>query len=72
LTRLVDDLVAARRARDPRCALFVADSMSAGITLAEPDSEETSGDWVNEIHLTRGGYQKCAEVWQQVLDPLLA
>jgi hypothetical protein len=72
LRRLIDDLVAARRARDPQCALFVADSMSAGITLAEPDSDETSGDWVNEIHLTRGGYQKCADVWQQVLDPLLA
>ena len=72
LRSLIDDLVAARRQRDPQCALFVADSMSAGVVLADPDSTDVSGDWVNEIHLTRGGYQKCAQAWQQVLDPLLA
>ena len=67
LRRLVDDLVAARRTRDPLCNVFVADSMSAGIVLAAPESTGVSGDWVNEIHLTRGGYRKCAEAWQQVL-----
>lgn len=69
---LIDELVASRQAADAQCAVYVADSMSAGITLAEPDTTGVSGDWVNEIHLTRGGYQKCAGAWQQVLDPLLA
>jgi lysophospholipase L1-like esterase len=72
LRRLIDDLVAARRVVDPACALFVADSMAAGIELAEAGSDGVSGDWVNEIHLTRDGYRKCADAWQQVLDPLLA
>jgi lysophospholipase L1-like esterase len=72
LRRLIDALVAARRAQDPQCEVYVADSMAAGVTLAAPDSTDVSGDWVNEIHLTRGGYQKCAAAWQQVLDPLLA
>jgi len=72
LRRLIDELVAALRARDPQCGVFVADSMSAGVVLAEPDSVDVSGDWVNEIHLTRTGYRKCADAWQQVLDPLLA
>ena len=72
LGALIDGLVAARRAGDADCRLFVADSMNAGVTLADAESTDVSGDWVNEIHLTRSGYQKCAEAWQQVLDPLLA
>ena len=69
---LIDELVVSRQAKDAQCAVYVTDSMSAGITLAEPDTTSVSGDWVNEIHLTRGGYQKCAGAWQKVLDPLLA
>jgi hypothetical protein len=42
------------------------------VVLAEPDTTDVSGDWINEIHLTRNGYQKAAGAWQQVLDPLLA
>lgn len=72
LRKLIDDLVAERHARDPQCRVFVADSMDAGITLADPDTTDVSGDWINEIHLTRSGYRKCAQAWQQVLDPLLA
>lgn len=72
LRALIDELVAERRARDPQCAIYVADSMSAGIALAAADSTDISGDWINEIHLTRDGYRKCAQAWQQVLDPLLA
>jgi hypothetical protein len=71
LRRLIDGLVAARRAKDPQCNLHVADSMSAGVILSEPDTTDISGDWINEIHLTREGYRKCAGAWQQVLDPLL-
>ena len=72
LRRLIDDRVAARRAQDPQCAAFVADSWHAGITLSEPGSTDVSGDWINEIHLTREGYRKCAAAWQQVLDRILA
>jgi hypothetical protein len=72
LRRLIDSLVAARRKTDPACALHVVDSMAAGVVLAEADSREVSGDWMNEIHLTRDGYRKCADAWQRVLDPLLA
>lgn len=71
LGRLVNDIVAQRRAKDPECRLYVADSQSAGLTLADVDADGPSGDWINEIHPTRGGYQKCADAWQQVLDPLL-
>jgi hypothetical protein len=71
LRRLIDEIIAECQARDPGCAVFVADSMSAGVTLAEPDTDDLSGDWINEIHLTRAGYAKCAVKWQQVLDPLL-
>ncbi len=72
LRHLIDGLVDARRVADPGCALFVADSMAAGVELAEAGSSEVSGDWVNEIHLTHDGYRKCADAWQRVLDPLLA
>jgi hypothetical protein len=71
LRSLIDALSAARWARDPNCAVYVADSMSADILLADADSTDVSGDWVNEIHLTRGGYKKAAAAWQQVIDPLL-
>ena len=72
LGRLVADIVARRNAADPGCNLFVADSQSAGIELAAIDADGPSGDWINEIHPTRVGYQKAAMAWQAVLDPLLA
>lgn len=72
LRTLIDAVVAARRARDAQCAIHVVDSMSAGVTLADAGSTGASGDWINEIHLTRGGYRKCAGAWQPVLDALLA
>lgn len=71
LKQLVFDLVGSRLAADPGCQLFVADSMAAGITLADLGSDGVSGDWVNEIHLTRAGYAKAAAAWQAVLDPIL-
>ena len=46
--------------------------MSQDIVLAAADATDESGDWINEIHLTRGGYRKCAQAWQLVLDVLLA
>jgi lysophospholipase L1-like esterase len=43
----------------------------AGVTLAEAGTKKKSGDWINEIHLTKPGYAKCARIWEQVLDPLI-
>jgi hypothetical protein len=71
LRGLIDALSAARRTRDPHCRVHVVDSMSADILLADADATGVSGDWINEIHLTRAGYKKCAVAWQQVIDPLL-
>lgn len=71
LGKLVADLVAQHKAADPACNLHVADSQSAGLVLADIDATGSSGDWINEIHPTRGGYQKAAMAWQAVLDPLL-
>jgi hypothetical protein len=71
LRSLIDALTAARWARDPNCGVHVADSMSADILLADADTTDVSGDWINEIHLSRGGYKKAAVAWQQVIDPLL-
>ena len=38
--------------------------------LLSGGSTDISGDWINEIHLTREGYRKCAATWQKVLDPI--
>lgn len=70
LARLVKDIVAVRMAKDPAANLHIADSQSAGLELSAPDSEDSSGDWINEIHPTRGGYQKVAAAYAKVLDPL--
>jgi len=70
LAKLVADIVAARRARDPDCQLHVADSQSAGLDLSAPGSEGESGDWINEIHPNRNGYRKVAGAYAAVLDPL--
>lgn len=73
LAQLIDHLVAVRRAQDPQCALHVADTWHlADLTLADADAMSESGDWINEIHLTRAGYRKCARVWDGIVDPLLA
>ena len=72
LGKLVADIIAARKAKDPDCNLHVADSQSAGLDLAAPDSIDESGDWINEIHPTRNGYRKVAGAYAAVLDPLFA
>lgn len=71
LRGLIDGLVAAQLAQNAGAALYVADSMSAGLDLSDPADTEDSGDWLNEIHPNRAGYQKCARAWEKVLDPLL-
>ncbi len=68
---LINSLLAEREAAHPGSQLHLVDSFSqAGVVRASAGSTGTSGDWVNEIHLTRAGYRKCAEVWAGVMDAL--
>lgn len=55
---------------DPACALEVVDTRTAQLVLAGQTATGSSGDYLNEIHPTRGGYNKLADVWRQVLDAL--
>jgi hypothetical protein len=71
LALLLEKLAGARRATDPECALYVVDSRTAQLVLAEQTATASSGDFLNEIHPTRGGYNKLAEIWRQTLDQLL-
>ena len=66
LGRLLLD-AAADPARFPN--LHVFDS-AALVMLDQPAQGHTgaSGDWVNEIHLTRAGYRKLARAWGPVIE----
>lgn len=69
---LIKQLMVERRASDPLCNLHLVDTMGqAGVTVAAAGATGSSGDWVNEIHLTRGGYRKCAAVWADVVEGLV-
>jgi hypothetical protein len=73
LSHLLAQLMDERRAIDPPCNLHLVDTAGlAGVVLADEGSRGPSGDWVNEIHLTRGGYRKCAAVWADRLDAIPA
>ncbi|HEX3139735.1 MAG TPA: hypothetical protein VHQ87_06755 [Rhizobacter sp.] len=58
--------IAADSARFPNVHFF--DTSAIAITPAALDSGESSGDWVNEIHLTRDGYGKLARPWAAVIE----
>lgn len=72
LATLLQSFVDDHSANDPQCALFLVDSRKAGVAVAAPNTTGVSGDWQNEIHLTRGGYRKVADKWRQTLDRLPA
>lgn len=38
------------------------------ITPALPKTSGENGDWINEIHLTKAGYQKVALEWSKYID----
>jgi hypothetical protein len=71
LVQLLQTLIAARLLADPTAALHLVDTRSAQLQLADQTSAVSSGDFLNEIHPTRGGYTKVAAVWRQSLDPLV-
>jgi hypothetical protein len=70
LAALLQSIVARHQAANPNCALHLVDSRTAGLQISAPGSTGVSGDFQNEIHLTRGGYRKVAQVWRQTLDVL--
>jgi hypothetical protein len=70
LARLLEAIVSARRAIDPACALHLVDTRSAPLVLASQAATGSSGDFLNEIHPRRVGYDKLAAVWRQTLDAL--
>ncbi|HJV97369.1 MAG TPA: hypothetical protein VJ608_15105 [Albitalea sp.] len=60
---------AADGARFPRLHFF--DSAAIALTPAEPGTGGVSGDWINEIHLTRAGYRKIAVPWAAAIEAAL-
>ncbi|MBC7941166.1 MAG: hypothetical protein H7Z19_15660 [Chitinophagaceae bacterium] len=72
-TALINSLLAEREAAQPGSNLHLVNTFNqAGVVRATVGAGGTSGDWVNEIHLTRKGYAKCADVWASVMDTLPA
>jgi hypothetical protein len=51
--------------------LHVFDSSAVKLDPALPDATGVSGDWVNEIHLTRAGYRKVAVPWAAQIEAVL-
>jgi hypothetical protein len=73
LSRLLRRLVDEAMRRQPGANVHLVDSLGqAGIVPSQPGSSGSSGDWINEIHLTDDGYRKCARVWEPVLDAATA
>ena len=72
LTRL-GALLAKTAADSVRFAnLHFFESTAIAIDAALPGTTGVSGDWVNEIHLTRGGYRKIAVPWAARIEAVLA
>lgn len=71
LTRLAALLArtAADSARFPQLHFF--DSTLITIDAALPDATGVSGDWINEIHLTKAGYRKIAVPWAAQIEATL-
>ena len=68
LVQLLQTLIATRYAADRNCALHLVDTRTAQLQLGDQAATGASGDFINEIHPTRGGYDKVAAVWRQTLD----
>jgi len=60
---------AADGARFPAVHFF--DSTAVPIDPALPDTTGVSGDWVNEIHLTKSGYRKIGLAWGAHIEAIL-
>ncbi len=60
---------AADTVRFPNLHFF--DSAAIALEPAQPDASGASGDWVNEIHLTKAGYRKIAVPWAAAIEAAL-
>jgi hypothetical protein len=73
---LIDELaalllgMAADPVRFPGLDCF--DSRAIHIDAAAEGSQGESGDWINEIHLTRSGYDKLARPWARHIEQVLS
>jgi hypothetical protein len=72
LTRLGNALktIAADQQRFPNVRVFDS-AQAADIEPARLGDTEVSGDWANEIHLTRKGCAKLARAWSKEIDQVL-
>ncbi|MBX3619548.1 MAG: hypothetical protein KF891_06125 [Rhizobacter sp.] len=61
--------IAADREHFPNLHFF--DSAALPLVPAALNTSGTSGDWVNEIHLTRGGYAKLAVPWAAAIEKVM-
>lgn len=71
LADLLAGLITAHRTTDPACELHLVDSRSVALVLGDPTATGPSGDFLNEIHPTRGGYTKLDTAWRAPLDQIL-
>lgn len=70
LAKLFARLIAERQTVDPACELYLVESRPAPLILGDQTATGSSGDFLNEIHPTRAGYAKLADVWRTTLDPI--
>ncbi len=61
--------IAADGERFPNLHFF--DTCEIALDAATLDAEGESGDWVNEIHLTRGGYAKLTAPWGVAIEQVM-
>ncbi len=71
LDALMRTLIAAAQLRHPDGPILLVNTQAVAMDLSSPTSTGASGDFVNEIHASRGGYKKLAAAFGPVLEPLL-
>ena len=54
-----------------RAGLHVVPTAAVPLVPAAPGSHGSSGDWLNEIHPNKSGWDKLAHAWQRELDAFL-
>jgi hypothetical protein len=57
-------------ATEDRQELHVVPTTAVALIPADPNSNGSSGDWLNEIHPNKSGWTKLARAWQQELDSI--
>lgn len=71
LDGLAELMLACAADADRYPALHVFDTRALPIVAAAPGSTGTSGDWLNEIHLTRAGCRKLALAWCAQIEQIM-